>query len=125
MSERDATRPAGTAGDDRDVVERGEHIRRADDPHGRPEPYVAGPTGVAPLSSELRGDPGDEGDREAEGGAAGGTLVGAALGGPVGAVVGGVGGAVIGSAADDDPGVDDPTATAESATEGVDRGSND
>jgi hypothetical protein len=115
MSERGPTRPAGTAGDDRDVVERGEHLRRADDPHGRPEPYVTGPTGPAPLASELRGDPGAEGDRGAEGGAAAGTVVGAAVGGPIGAVVGGVGGTVVGGVADDESNSDDPNATAESS----------
>ena len=43
--------------------ERGRDERRAIDPAGRREPYVDGPTGPAPLATELRGDPGDEGDR--------------------------------------------------------------
>jgi hypothetical protein len=104
---------------EKDVVERGEHLRQPTHP-GRREPYVAGPTGPAPLASELRGDPGDEGDRSAEGGTAAGVVAGAAAAGPVGGVVGGVVGAVIGSAADEDADVDDPGRTAESSGPAVD-----
>ena len=117
---RETTRPSGSAGDHRDVVERGEHRRTASDPESRPEPYASGPTGPAPLATELRGDPGAEGDREAEGGTATGVVAGTAMGGPIGGVIGGVVGATIGSVADDDPGADAPGATAES-TPGGDR----
>lgn len=99
---------------EKDVVERGEHLRRPTHP-GQREPYVAGPTGPAPLATELRGDPGDEGDRAAEGGTATGIVAGAAAAGPVGAAVGGVVGATIGTAADEDEEVDDPGRTAESS----------
>jgi hypothetical protein len=74
--------------------------RRAHDPAEREVPFVDGPTGPAPLASELRGDPGDAGDRKGEGGAMAGALGGMAVGGPVGGAVGGVVGAVIGSAAE-------------------------
>jgi len=78
--------------------ERGRDERRAIDPAGRPEPYVEGPTGPAPLATELRGDPGDEGDRRGEGGAAAGALTGMAVAGPVGGVVGAVAGGTLGTA---------------------------
>jgi hypothetical protein len=74
--------------------------RRAYDPGSREVPYVDGPTGPAPIASELRGDPGDEGDRQGEGGAMGGAVAGTAVAGPVGGVVGGVIGATIGTAAE-------------------------
>jgi hypothetical protein len=91
--------------------ERGVYEQRAVDPAGRPEPYVDGPTGPAPLATESRGDPGAEDDRRTEGGAAGGALAGTAVAGPVGGVVGGVVGATIGAAADEgrDHSTDDPT----------------
>ena len=73
---------------------------RAFDPAGRPEPYVDGPTGPAPLASELRGDPGEDGDRQGEGGAMGGALAGTAVAGPLGGLIGGVVGATIGTAAE-------------------------
>jgi hypothetical protein len=44
--------------------ERGMHEDQLADPAGRKVPFVEGPTGAAPLSSELRGDPGDPGDQE-------------------------------------------------------------
>ena len=81
--------------------ERGED-RQVEDPLGRPEPYVKGPTGSAPLSSELRGDPGSEGDRGGEGGAAAGAITGTSLAGPVGGVVGALAGGAIGTASIDD-----------------------
>jgi hypothetical protein len=120
MNERDDPgRPEQPTPPDRrgDVVERGEHLRTPTRP-GEREPYVAGPTGPAPLASELRGDPGSEDDRAAEGGTAAGVVGGAAVGGPVGAIVGGAIGATIGSAADDDAEVDDPGRTAESTRQG-------
>ena len=104
---------------EKDVVERGEHLREPTHP-GQREPYVAGPTGPAPLASELRGDPGGTGDRSAEGGTAAGVVGGAAVAGPVGAAVGGAVGAALGSAADEDADVDDPGRTAESAGPSVD-----
>jgi hypothetical protein len=76
------------------------------DPAGRREPYVEGPTGPTPLASELRGDPGADGDRGGEGGAAGGALTGTALAGPVGGVVGALAGGAIGTASIDAPGED-------------------
>lgn len=74
--------------------------RTANDPAEREVPFVDGPTGPAPLATEYRGDPGGEGDRQAEGGAMGGALAGTAVGGPIGGVIGGVIGATIGSAAE-------------------------
>jgi len=74
--------------------------RRAEDPAGRPTPFVDGPTGPSPIASELRGDPAAEGDRGGERGAFGGVVAGTAAAGPVGGVVGGVVGATIGSAAE-------------------------
>ena len=85
---------------ERDELERSHHEDPVTDPAGRPEPYVDGPTGPAPLASELRGDPGADGDRAAEGGAVGGVIAGTAAAGPLGGVVGGVVGATIGTAAD-------------------------
>jgi hypothetical protein len=122
MSDRERTRDTDADRDaqpERDVVERGEHLRRPTHP-GKREPYVAGPTGPAPLASELRGDPGEEGDRSAEGGTAAGVLAGTAVAGPVGGVIGGVVGATIGSAADEDAEIDDPGRTAESSGPAVD-----
>lgn len=92
MNERAADRDAGS--------ERSGLERLVADPAGRPEPYVQGPTGPTFGGSELRGDPGADGDRGAEGGALGGVIAGTAAAGPVGGVVGGVVGATIGSAAD-------------------------
>lgn len=92
---------AGGAGDI-DDAERGKDEERVWDPAGRPEPYVAGPTGPAPVASELRGDPGAEGDRGSEGGAAAGAITGTSLAGPVGGVVGALAGGAIGTATIDD-----------------------
>ena len=72
-------------------------------PSNHEAPLVDGPTGRAPLSSELAGDPGAEGDRASEGGAMGGAVAGTAIAGPLGGVIGGVIGATIGSAAEADP----------------------
>ena len=74
--------------------------RRAEDPAGRPTPFVDGPTGPAPIATEYRGDPSAEGDRGGEHGAFGGFVAGTAVAGPVGGAIGGVVGATIGSAAE-------------------------
>ena len=105
----DARAEIWNGGDD-DEPERGPDERRAIDPAGRPEPYVEGPTGPAPLATELRGDPGDEGDRRGEGGAAAGALTGTAVAGPVGGVVGAVAGGALGTA-DEAAGSDDEDAS--------------
>jgi len=97
---------AGGAGDI-DEPERGSNEERVVDPAGRPEPYVQGPTGPAPLATEMRGDPGAEGDRRSQGGAAGGAIAGTAVAGPIGGVVGGLAGGAIGTASIDEPGDDD------------------
>jgi len=86
------------AGEQREPERDLEH--RAYDPANREVPFVDGPTGPAPLASELRGDPGDDGDRQGEGGAMGGALAGTAVAGPVGGAIGGVIGATIGTAAE-------------------------
>jgi hypothetical protein len=72
-------------------------------------PYAEGPTGSAPLATEYHGDPGAEGDRQAEGGAVGGVVAGTAVAGPVGGVIGGVVGATIGTAAEEGSDVDAET----------------
>lgn len=84
-----------------DEPERGPGEQRVEDPAGRPEPYVSGPTGPAPVASELRGDPGAEGDRRGEGGALAGAITGTALAGPVGGVVGAVAGGTLGTVGDE------------------------
>ena len=104
---------AGGAGDV-DEPERGQDEAQVRDPAGRPEPYVDGPTGPAPVSSELHGDPGAEGDRGGEGGAVAGAIAGTSLAGPVGGVVGALAGGAIGTASvdteqDESPVVDDPS----------------
>jgi hypothetical protein len=81
----------------------------ASSPANHEAPLMDGPTGRAPLSSELVGDPGAEGDRKGEGGAMGGAIAGTAIAGPVGGVVGGVIGATIGSAAEVDTGAEADT----------------
>jgi hypothetical protein len=91
---------AGGAGDI-DEPERGLDDQVTEDPAGRTEPYVQGPTGRAPVSSELRGDPGAEGDRQGEGGAVAGAIAGTSLAGPVGGVVGAVAGGALGAVADE------------------------
>lgn len=101
MSDRDELHPERDEGPAE--PERGAYERRSEDPAGRITPFVDGPTGPSPLASELRGDPGAEGDRRGEGGAIGGAIGGTAVAGPVGGVVGAVVGAVVGSAQDDDP----------------------
>ncbi len=120
------TRPDPHATGELHEPERGPGEHRVEDPAGRPEPYVMGPTGPAPVASELRGDPGSEGDRRGEGGAAAGALAGTAVAGPVGAVVGGVAGGALGSAADEgrdrpDHDPDDPAAPRESNTQFTDK----
>jgi len=97
---------AGGAGDI-DDPERGKDEDRVTDPAGRPEPYVDGPTGPAPLATELRGDPGGEGDRRGEGGAVAGAITGTTVAGPVGGVVGAMAGGAIGTASIDEPDADD------------------
>jgi hypothetical protein len=82
------------------MSERSDREHPVQDPAGRPEPYVQGPTGPTFGASELRGDPGAEGDRGTEGGAVGGVIAGTAAAGPIGGAIGGVVGATIGSAAD-------------------------
>jgi hypothetical protein len=88
---------------DADEPERGSNEHRVADPAGRTEPYVQGPTGPAPLATELRGDPGAEGDRQSQGGAAAGVIAGTAAAGPIGGVVGGLAGGAIGTASIDEP----------------------
>ena len=90
-----------------DEPERGREEAPVTDPAGRREPYVDGPTGPAPLASELRGDPGAEGDRRGEGGAVAGAIAGTSVAGPVGGVVGAVAGGALGSAGDEEPRPDD------------------
>ena len=103
--------------------ERGAYERRSADPAGRPVPFVDGPTGPAPLASELRGDPGEEGDRRGEGGALAGAVGGTAVAGPVGGAIGAVVGGVVGSAQDDGPrdeaGDTDPPGTQSNTTFGT------
>lgn len=65
--------------DPHDDIERGSEETPVADPAGRPVPFVDGPTGMAPLSSELRGDPSLEADRNAETGAVGGAIAGTSL----------------------------------------------
>jgi hypothetical protein len=96
---------AGGAGNI-DEPERGQDEQQVRDPAGRTEPYVEGPTGPAPLATELRGDPGADGERRSEGGAAAGAIAGTAVAGPIGGVVGGLAGGAIGSASIDEPGRD-------------------
>jgi len=96
---------AGGAGDVEEP-ERSPDEELIEDPAGRPG-YVAGPTGSAPISSELRGDPGSEGDRRAEGGAIGGAIVGTAVAGPIGGAVGAVAGGTAGTAAEASDDADD------------------
>lgn len=95
---------AGGAGDIEEP-ERGSDAE-VGDPVDRGTPYVEGPTGSAPLSSELHGDPGAHGDRRSEGGAAAGAIAGTAVGGPIGGVVGGLAGGAIGTASVDAPATD-------------------
>ena len=89
--------------EDEDHPDRESREERVEDPAGRPEPYVKGPTGSAPLATEFRGDPGAEGERGAEGGAAAGAVAGTSLAGPVGGVIGAMAGGALGTAADEDP----------------------
>ena len=107
-----------------DEPERGPGEERVEDPAGRPEPYVKGPTGAAPLATELRGDPGDEGDRKGEGGAAAGAIAGTSLAGPVGGVVGAMAGGALGGAADDGPEHESLSEEAAESHPGDDRYSN-
>jgi hypothetical protein len=97
---------------DRDIVERGEHLREAARP-GERSSFVAGPTGSAPVASELRGDPGGGEGRAAEGGTAAGIVAGTAVAGPIGGLVAGAAGAAAGSATDNHAASDDPRETAE------------
>jgi hypothetical protein len=115
MSERDDS-----------VMEHGPHARRVEDPAGRPTPFVEGPTGPAPVSSELRGDPGEDGERRAESGAVAGAVAGTGAAGPLGGMVGAVAGGLAGTAAevtadDRDPDGEESTARADSTRdEGID-----
>lgn len=57
-----------TRRDDRRVPDMEPEDERVVDPAGRPTPYVTGPTGPSPISSELRGAPElDEDDDRGEG----------------------------------------------------------
>lgn len=109
--------------------------KRTEDPAGRPEPYVEGPTGPAPLGSELRGDPDGEGQRRSEAGAVAGAIAGTSLGGPLAGVAGAVTGGAAGAALEDDrddwhvpeddrPGADETThpRTGAPSDAGTDRG---
>ena len=96
-----------------DEIQASPHERRVEDAAGRRTPYVQGPTGPAPLATELHGDPGADGDRRGEGGAAAGALAGTAVSGPVGGVVGALAGGTLGTA--DDDGADVENADVENA----------
>ena len=89
-----------------DEIQASPHERRVEDAAGRRTPYVQGPT-------ELHGDPGADGDRRGEGGAAAGALAGTAVAGPVGGVVGALAGGTLGTA--DDDGADVENADVENA----------
>lgn len=82
--------------------ERGSEEQPVQDPAGRRVPFVGGPTGAAPLGSELRGDPSLEDDRNAENGAMGGAIAGTGVAGPVGGIVGAVLGGAAGATLEED-----------------------
>ena len=87
-------------------TERGSEERRVSDPADRAVPFVDGPTGAAPLSSELRGDPYADGDERTETGAKAAVIKGTSLAGPIGGVVGGLLGGVAGTGSEDDQATD-------------------
>lgn len=96
------------------TAERGSQETISGDPMGRRVPFVEGPTGSAPLATELHGDPEAEGDRRSETGAVGGAIAGTAAAGPIGGMIGAVTGGVAGAAVE---GADDEMAEAHSNAE--------